>query len=378
MNTGKVTLALLLLIWLLTSCLSGAVRPEMQAIANYYEQGSPANCAAALSTAIPLGDEETALVSYYNAILSTEADSAKAKLESIAAHFPKTRYAQLGLLELGKLALLDRNYDVALGWFNKITEPDLDAKHYWIAETWYQKGNFANALASGNTYLRLAPTGSDAEDAHFLLTDAYISLEQYNNAISTLKKLLSKPEIITDEQYLRYRYGYAAEMLDYRPEAISQYKQGLELNRFSQLAFQIEDRLFGMRERYGSIIDLNFLYPYSQGPLPDIVQAELDDKIPNDNQDSTSVTTIVTPVQVNGTPAEGIYLQAGRFSSQNNAVKLCERILKLNLNAQYYQSTQFKDVSWVVIVGPYSAELDAVNAKTTLRENSIDSFIIEN
>jgi tetratricopeptide (TPR) repeat protein len=362
------------------SLLYSAVRPEIQSIATHYEKGETAQSKALLQSVVPNNPDEQALVYYYKAIFATDTEVAKNQLQLLAELSPQNSYAQKGLLELGQICLLDREYDKALGYFNQINAPDLDEKQFWLARTYFQKGDFSNAVASANQFIRISSSQTKTEDAYFLLADAYINLEQYNNAISSLKKLLSKPDLIENEQYLHYRYGYAEEMLNNRPEALSQYKQGYELDRFSQVAYLIEDRLFNLRSQYGSSIDLNFLYPYSATALPDIVLAELNNlgnANGTDNPDSTKVVKPPLPQEINFDQQQGLYLQAGRFGNQNNAIKLCDKIIQLKLNAQYYKATQYSDISWVVIVGPFQTELEAVNAKTLLRDNGVDSFIIQ-
>jgi tetratricopeptide (TPR) repeat protein len=369
----------ILLLLLSAVRLEAVLSAEIQAIITAYNNGERSRCENLLNRAKPQSNEEEATVKYYKALLSHDAEIARALLQSIIDLNPKLNLAQNARLELGKLYLLDREYDKALAHFNSITSPDLDEKHFWIANVYYEKEDFSNAIASANQYLRQASVGEKAEEAYYLIADAYIELRQYNNAISTLKKLLSKPALISDEQYLRYRYGYACELLGNRSEALSQYRQGYELNRFSQLAYMIEDRLFEMRSTYGYAIDLSFLYPYCASPPPDIVLAE-QNKNSNDipaGSDTTSVVKNNNAPEIDFSNQQGLYLQAGRFSKQDNAIRLCEKIGKLNLHAQYYKVTQQQDVSWVVIVGSFPSQLDAVNAKSLLRDNGIDSFIIQ-
>jgi hypothetical protein len=376
----KNVLVILLTIISGSALLFGALKPDILAIIDYYNNGNTSKCAAILQTAVPENQEESAAILYYKAMLSGDAVTCKANLLSIVSTYAKTQYAQKAMLELGNLSLLDREYDKALGYYRNITDPALVEKHYWIANTYFQMSDYPNAIASGNQYIHLSKFSPRVEDIYYLVADAYFSSFQYNNTISTLKKLLAQPDSLDDEQYLRYRYGYACEMLGNKQEALSQYKQGLEFDRFSSLAYLIEDRLFEMRGRTGSSLDLSFLYPFSESPLPDIVvEEQLKEELEAEQeaQDSTTVVKDNSPKQLEAVPDKGLYLQAGRFSKEMNAVKLCDQILKLKLNAQYYKSVQFKDVSWVVVIGPYQTQEEAQAAKDALKDNLIDSFIIE-
>ncbi len=364
----------------LTPIFSASIKSDIQSIIDSYEKAEFEKCNSLIQKSQAENHEEKAIVFYYTIMLTSDVETAKTNLQALIDAYPKTHYSQMALLELGNLFLLDREYDRALSFYNKVTEPDISEKHFWIANVYFQKGDYSNAIASGNQYLRLSKPSQKQEDIYYLIADSYINLNQYNNAINTLKKLLTYPDRIQEEQYLRYRYGYASELLGNKLEALSQYQQGYELDRFSQLAYLIEDRLFEMRAKYGASIDLSFLYPYTASPLPDIVLAEQNktDKVMEPvNPDTTSAVKDLVPKEIDVTKQQGLFLQAGRFSMQNNAFKLCERIIGLGLVAQYYKSTQFKDVSWVVLVGPYQTQLEAINAKNLLTENGIDSFIIQ-
>jgi tetratricopeptide (TPR) repeat protein len=380
MNKFIAILSISFILIVLVTNVFAAIKPEIAAIISSYENGDINRCNTLLLNARPDNTDEKTIVFYYKAMLTYNTDSAKSNFQQLIDIAPKSIYAQKAYLELGSICLLDREYDKAMGFFNKVTDANITEKHYWIANTYYQKEDYTNAINSANQFLKLTSSSPKIEDAHYLIADAYIIMNQYNNAISTLKKLLPKPSLINDEQYFRYRLGYAYEMLGNKLEALSHYKQGYEKDRFSQLAYQIEDRLFEMKSRYGSTLDLSFLYPYSDSPLPDIVLAEqlkAAKLLEQENPDSTSVVKELKPQEIDPSNQTGMYLQAGRFSQQANAVKLCEKIIKLGLNANYYKSTQFKDISWVIIVGPYQTQLDAQTAKDKLSDNNIETFIIQ-
>jgi tetratricopeptide (TPR) repeat protein len=380
MNKSLIKLLFTIFAFLFAFLQLAALRSDFQAIINSYENGELQQCGNLLSKSQPENPEEQAIVLYFKAILSTDIDSVRISLQSIISNYPRTPYGQKAMLEMGCLSLLDRDYSRALSYFNGITDPSLTEKHYWIANTYLQKGDYSDAISSGNQYIRLSKSGPQLEDTYYLVTDAYINLNQYNNAISTLKKLLSEPKLIQDEQYLRYRYGYACEMLGNRLEAVSQYRQGYEVNRYSQLAYLIEDRLFEMYTGPGPSFDLSFLYPHSELPPPDIVLAEQNRANQPSRPENPDSTNVIRPAD-NTIPADstqaGLYLQAGRFSVEANADRLKERIGKIGQSARVMKSTQFKEASWLVIVGPYQTQLNAVSAKQLLRENEIESFIIQ-
>ncbi|TFG42805.1 MAG: tetratricopeptide repeat protein, partial [Bacteroidia bacterium] len=216
----KIKKQLCLLLFILTlfaiSGLNAAIGTDIQAIITSYETGDLDRTASLLRASQPENSDEKAIVLYYKAMLTTEAGDAQILLQQVVDTYPKNQYAQKALYELGSLQLLDRDYDKALSTFNKITNPDFSDKHYWLANTYFQKGDYSNAIASANQFIRLTKSSPQLEDAYYLIADSYINLDQYNSTITILKKLLTQPKLIEDEQYLRYRYGFAAEMLNLR------------------------------------------------------------------------------------------------------------------------------------------------------------------
>ncbi len=370
----------ILFLTLSISMLLCAIRTEFQSITDMYNDGEQDLSRNALLKLSPANDEEKAFVLYYKAILSTDADITKSTLQQLISAFPKQQIVQKAYLELAHIYLLDREYDQALSTYRKITDPSLTEKTYWIAHTQNQMGQSLNAIASAELFIRSSNISDLIEDAYFLIADAYIYLDQYNNAVNALNKMLSKLTKIEDEQYLHYRLGYANEFLGNKSEALSHYKSGYEINRFSQLAYLIEDRLFLMRGKNINAIDLSFLYPFSEAPLPDIVQ-----NTPANGTNTTDPNNPIPPVEepkiqsreLSQAPDKGIFLQAGRFSNKVNAGKLSDKIASLGYACQYYQTSNYKDVSWVVICGPFETNQLATDARDELKTNSIDCFIIQ-
>lgn len=366
--------------WQFTSPLSGVCRAEILKIAEFYENDSPETARIHLLKALPATDEEKAFVLFYKAMLITDGALAKGFLQQICDLYPKQPITQKAYLELGHIHLLDRDCSSALSTYRKITDPAMPEKSYWIANTQYQMGDYALAIKSAETFLPSSRLTSMTEDAYFLIADAYINLDQYNNAVISLNKLKSLQQELNDPQYFHYRIGYALERLGNKSEAIIHYRQGYEANRFSQMAYLIEDRLFELRGKLGTAVDLAFLYPFSDAPLPDIVLSE--PAITNKLNDAV-VTPVIEPtpksgsVQLEKAPEKGLYLQAGRFSSKANAVKLSDKIVAMGYPCMYYKTEKYKDVSWVVICGSFDTTVVANDAMAALKTNNIDCFIIQ-
>jgi len=364
------------------SMLAAALKPDIKIIETKYAEGSFPEARQSISKAIPETDEEKALVLFYKAILATDAIQTRKFLEQLTDEYPKTPYAQKAYLELSHLLILDRDYKAAIQILKKVTDASLTEKHFWLAQAYYQLADYKNAISSGEQYLRSVKSGNKAEILLYLQADAYINLSQYNSAINTLKKVETNPQLDSQRQYLYYRLGYAYEMLFKHKEALNYYKLGIELNRYSQLAYQMEDRLFDLKARYPNSIDLCFLYPFSDSPLPEIVQADIDAALKAEADSLGNKVQVPFPAADSmrtdaGQPQSGIFLQAGRFSRETNAAALTDKIARLGFRSRYYRTTSTADVSFVVLCGPFTTMLEAQDAKDNLRLNSIDSFIIQ-
>lgn len=353
------------------------LRKEFREVEAFWDNGDLDALAGALITLKPNIDEERAFVQFYNALLEKQSSQVMESLKSLGQKYPTTLYAQKGMLELAKLHILDRDIELALAQLRKISANELSEKSYWQAVCSFQNSEWQNTINHAENYLRLIQNGIYTEEAYYLISDSYIYMNKASSAISSLNKLKAIKDLPTDNQYFYYRLGYAHELTTNNKEAVAQYKEGYLLNKFSQIAYMIEDRLFGMRESFGSSIDIAFLYPY--------VELQLDEVSTVVNTNG-QVTATPPPPPVNGNlplkvsekPSGDYFIQAGRFSSENNASNLAKKIRALEISAVYYEAFHNNAKTWVVVCGPFSTQQDAIFAHSKLRENEVDCFITRN
>jgi len=387
---SPVCLALALILTLVSAPLCSVLRKEFGELDRLFATGKLDELSEALSGLKPANDDERAALGYYNAMLKTKAADFLKAHQSVAQQFPSSPHAQKSLLEIGKTLLLERELDEAKTTFRKIVSSELMERFYWLALCAWWQDDYQAAIDNAENYLRLDSSGEYAESAHYLIANSYLEQKKAYSAVSTLGKLqkLKLPEL--DEQYLYYRLGYAYEQSDKLVDAVSAYQKGYEMDKYSQVAYLIEDRLFELRTRSRNI-DISFLYPYSllQIALESEDQAAADSlKIKPDNPayqppvlnpPSLPTPGIQTnpnaPVKLKSKPAEGYWLQAGRFSMEANANKLVVNIRLMNLPAAYYEDIQGGKKSWVVLCGSFADKTTAENAKQSLADQKINSFI---
>ncbi|HOS07504.1 MAG TPA: SPOR domain-containing protein [Candidatus Cloacimonas acidaminovorans] len=360
-----------------------AVRKEFQDLDKLYNSGKLDELSANISTLKPVNDEERACLGFYNALLKVKIEDAISAHQWLIEKFPKSPYAQKSLLELGKIFILDRKIEEATLYLRRITSPEIIERFYWLGLCAWWNDDYANAISNCENYLRLAPRGEFAEKSYYLIAECYLEQKKAYSAVATLLKLQNAKLPEMDEQYFYYRLGYAYELSDKPIDAITAYRKGYEQDPYSQVAYQIEDRILELKSSKPNI-DISFLYPYS--PLQvTIVQEEQPDtlktSVTTDSKSSSSSTAKQievkqdTPVKLKEKPKEGYWLQAGRFSVESNANRLVINIRLLNIPAAYYEDVSGGKKSWVVVCGSFPDRAKAEEAKELLATKNINSFI---
>ena len=376
---------ILLSFWLTGLCCFAlaAVRKEFQDLDKLYNNGKLDELSALISTLKPVNEEERACLGFYVALLKVKTEEAISAHQWLIEKFPKSPYAQKSLFELGKIFILDRKIEEATLYLRRITSPEIIERFYWLGLCACWKDDYATAISNCENYLRLEPRGEFAEKSYYLIADCYLAQKKAYSAVTTLLKLQNAKLREIDEQYFYYRLGYAYELSDAPIDAINAYRKGYELDRYSQVAYEIEDRILEIK-RSKPNIDISFLYPYS--PLQvTIVQEEQPDTlkpgVPAETKPSPSTVSSKldvkqdAPVKLKEKPQEGYWLQAGRFSVESNANRLVINIRLLNIPAAYYEDISGGKKSWVVVCGSFPDRTQAEEAKELLATNDINSFI---
>lgn len=363
------TLSLLLLILLPLAALAVDFRKEFQALEDLWLKGDLTELPNQLFKSVAKNDEERALQTYLNAMLKQSKNDTLILLQQAADRYPSTLYGQQSKLEIAKLSILEREIPAAETLLKKISSPDLPERFYWLAYCAQYRDDYAAAIAQGENYLRAAPNGKFAEDTHYIIAGAYQTQTKFFSAISSLEKLRALPGLPKNLQFFHYLLGRLHHLNGNCDEAFLNYKTGFNLNRRSQLAFEIEDRLFELKSKYGSQVDLSFLYPYTELDLPELVVEPVVEVVPAQAELHPNA-----PARLETKPS-GIFVQAGRFGSETNANNRTTEIRGLKMKACYFEDKSNKSVPWVVVSGPYASQSEAESVLQLLRAKSIDCFI---
>lgn len=343
-------------------------RPEFEELEVLYSEGDISGLSEGLYRVRAKNDEERALVSYFSAMLKKDRADTIALLDQTIQRFPKTHYGQLSLLERAKIHILLREMREAEELLKRITSTRIRERYYWLGICAEARDEDEQTINHCENYLRLDPDGKYVEDAYYLIAGAYENQRKYQSGISTLKKMRSLEGYPTNEQEYYYRLGTLYKLAENPAEAIQVFRQGFELDRNSETAFLIEDGIFELKAKFGSLVDVSFLYPYTKMDIPDIPNLCVPEPHPG------PPVNLSSPVKLEVKPEGGYFVQAGRFSVEDNASRLSNSIRELNLAAGYFEDNARPENPWVVVCGPFS-RTDAESVRQTLLNNSIDCFI---
>jgi len=144
----------------------------------------------------------------------------------------------------------------------------------------------------------------------------------------------------------------------------------MQITRYSQIAYLIEDQLFELKSKYGARVDLGFLYPYQRLKILESVPAEEAEQ----QVVEIETPTVDAPLKLTGKPVSGLYLQTGRFGVEANARSIAHRIRSLKLPSGYYEDRGRKDVPWVTFSGPFKTVAEQDQALKILKDSQIDCF----
>jgi tetratricopeptide (TPR) repeat protein len=362
--------------------LNAQVRKDFQNLETLFEEGKTADLQKELKDLKPNKDEERALVLYLEAMLCKNIADTQTRLNSCIEKYPKTPYGQMAMLEVAKIHILEREMQKAGTLLRRINSPDIVDRFYWIAVVFYWQDDYSSAIANAENYLRLSPQGKEAESAHYLIVDSYVSQRKYQSAISSLANLQHLKEF--DRQYYYYKLGMINELNSNFKEALKAFREGYELDKYSQVAFDIEERLFNMRSRTPSL-DLSFLYPYTPLDIPvELASDSLDTQVGSVPEVSEKLPPLnlppideYLPIKLISKPLKGFFLQAGRFSVKTNAERLCRSIRDMQIPASYYEDKDQGKTTWVVLAGPFSSREQTDSARARLTSSEINSFIVQ-
>jgi tetratricopeptide (TPR) repeat protein len=296
----------------------------------------------------------------------------------MAEIYPRTEFGQKAYLDLGIMSFLQRDLNKSLSYLMKINPSTLPERDYWLAQIFLKQNENGKAIQYGQSYLRTASDQDKMENTYYIIANAYINQGDYDNVQTLLTKLDRIPNLPRHKVYYSYLRGYAYDRANNDDKALEYYKSIYTLDRYSQYAFLTEERLFAMKARKKNHLDISFIYPDSvyhpPVEVPDTAKTIIVTlPTPGEEQPIESVPDSITMVQNTG---HGIFLQMGRFSSEQNAQKLMIQLKDDNFNAFYFPSQLDGKVSYRVLIGPFKTKALAEKMKKKLLDKTYGCIIV--
>lgn len=351
------------------------LRRDFANLANQYRRGQIDNVAEQILRLQANSDEERAFILYYGAMLKAAMTESTSLHQQNISRYPSTYHGQLSMLEVAKSQILEHDLASAKALMRRITHPDIQERLYWQAVCAFQLEEYEESAGFAENYIRQGSSGDYFEPAYYLLADAQSQQNRHSNSVSTLNRLRGISSYPTDEQYFYYRLGYAQERSGSTRDALNSYQRAYEMNKFTQTAYMVEDRLFAMRARVGSSLDISFLYPYTV--IEDSTATSSSAPVVTNPPGNTPDPAIQnSPLRISGRPNRGIFLQAGRFSVEANAISRANEIRARNMPCSYFEEQQGGRATWVVMSGPFDSTTASEQARQTLASSNIDCFVV--
>jgi tetratricopeptide (TPR) repeat protein len=291
---------------------------------------------------------DDALQRQFNAAMSQLRESGySSKLGALAQRHPDTLYGQKAWLELGKQALLKRDYDQAKSALKKTRQLYIPDKEYWLAKVYLQNQEYHLAITSAQNYIFSSNDADKIEISYFIITEGYMAQKLYHRAMEMLQTLRKSEYIINNIPLLHFKIGECYEAMGQYDNALASYRKLKQDFPYDQYTAQADDHIYGLKFDHKVSVDVS----------------DLGTKQPKQN-----------------TIASGnyqVYLQAGAFGSSANARNLKKRIQNYNIPAITFDKKSGSKTLHVVAAGPFANDAAMKNAASKLKKNKIDTFVIK-
>jgi hypothetical protein len=264
----------------------------------------------------------------------------------LAEQYPEHLYGQKALLELGKIAFLEKNYIVATDYFKKIYFKEINEKEYWLGKAYLHAGEYHHAILSAQNYIFDSQNTDFIEESYFIIAESYIRQGFYQRALNTLDFLRQSKYIKNHIPFLYYQIVVChINTKNYEQANIILKKMKTDFT-YDYYTYLAEEDIFS------KAISNEFIF----SPIPELSIERADISNPNSSQK---------------------YLQVGAFSTLENALNMKKTVNSLGLDCIAFQKHSAGKVLFVAAAGPFNDDITLENAKQLLGKNNISSIIIQ-
>ncbi|MEA1972920.1 MAG: SPOR domain-containing protein [Candidatus Cloacimonadota bacterium] len=288
-----------------------------------------------ITTFQPYTDEDKSFIMYYMAKIQMDKTSTKKYLEKLSDEYQEKKYGQLGLLELVKLNILEKDFFVAQNNLDKVDD-NIYEKFYWQTNLFYHQKKYESAIEEAIKFIDKSENHDLIELSYLLMVQSKIEQKKYDEALEILAEFKNSDYIEYQIAALLFKTGYCYEKTGKIEEAQNYYKKVINQFTYTKHSNDSKYRLQKLKN------------------------------ISNDNE-------IVSNDQVDDKD-DGIkiYLQAGAFMSKKNAQRRVTQVKKLSFDSHIFEEKG----RYKVAIGPFNRIEELQKAKKYLENNHILTFKI--
>jgi len=353
--------------------------------------------------------EEKEKIQFYQAVTQSKPNFIQ-DLQEISAQ-ENNKYAQAALLELSKVYYLEKDYDRALEYLQKVNKPTLLAeKSYWMPYCLYTLADYKTAIYWAQSFQKLSHDKDKIENGYILMSNCYLKLDQPQLALNLLLSL-EKLQLLScqraaalynitlcyqkldDQENLKkttfklkrdFPYSkYARLLTGDDQQAPSTSEQSVAPNSYLQVgAFQDNKNALetaqdlkgkGYQIKIDKKISGNsLLYKIWVGPFATLQELNsTKEKLLADNYPSF---TIQAKKQAATTLShKNYYLECGVFTDPAKIRKRLQVLKDMGVEAKAYRRKIGDKIFIYGVVGPFASKEEALIQQKELQENELSS-----
>ena len=274
------------------------------------------------------------------------------QFEELASKHKDDYYGQLALMELAKSHILNRHYKEAISCLEKIHISEIEDKQFWLAKAYLNEDEYQLAIISAQLYISETKNIVNAEVAYFIISEAYLQLHKYKQALETLENLRVSKYIGNNIPFLYYKMGNCSELLGKYLDALVYYKKLKQEFPYNQYSYLAEERIYKLKN-------------------DDLIDVDLATFSMHRNDEPKTETKAATGEDLK------IYLQVGAFSSKENATKMGKKVKTVGFNYAIFPKMKNSSKLYLVAAGPFENDVKLKQAMQVLDHNGMKSFMIK-
>ena len=292
-----------------------------------------------LDTFNRIQDKSSLKYRFFNTLLNKNTNSFLGEMILISNQ-ENSQYSQMSIMELAKISYLNTNYLKSLEYLNKITLSQLSIeKYYWLASVNYKLKNYSQAIWDAQEYIILSDDKYRIEICYMIISQSFMDSKKFKLALNHLNELRAMDNISFNFPFMLYQ--------------IAQCYENLENKK-------------GAATIYGELIRD---YPTSRYAALARVKSNSKEM----NKYKKNMTASFVAEQQKG----NYFIQIGAFGDVKNAQRRTNELKDLGYKPQNRTKLVDTNKITIVTVGPFATIEQVNDARSFLKSNGINSFLLK-